>query len=118
MLKKYLQTLLEAFLGSKKVWASYQSFPSAQIVTHTNTVTSGISEIFVAPSDGYICVFGNSKCVYINVSPSGIGTAVKAETGDLAVTIPARKGVAYQYIVSCQTPTDVSVRFIPSVGSV
>lgn len=70
MLKKYLQALLEAFIGSKKEWISDQSMPSDRLYLDANLKSyvapcngklfayhpgySGVKEIFVNYNSHYI----------------------------------------------------------------
>ena len=51
MLKALIQLFAEKFLQSKKQWVSGQAFPESRI--ELSSTTRG----YVAPADGYFCIF-------------------------------------------------------------
>lgn len=119
-LKALLRSLLEAFLGSKKAWASNQSFgqPSGKIAI---SITSGVISTYTAPVDGVIsCAIANTDrtlCAVRLTTDSGEQISCQNNSGASAsACVPVRKGGSVE-IHPLNFSTLYFCNFYPSVGS-
>lgn len=125
MLKKYLQALLEAFLGSKKEWITKQVSPNHSSIEIPLSINSSAS--FVAPSDGWIHVESRgydptNKGCWVNIVTNASNGAWRSSASMFtdgeacAQQSFARKGDSHTIWASGAEV--VVCHFIPSVGSV
>lgn len=120
MLKKYLQALLEAFLGSKKEWSSDQSTQSAN--THLIDVpVSASATTWIPPKNGriYVRVLGENDAVEIRESTTGSGTL--GNSSYTGISFRCTKGVAISVLIRAKVGVEIiehSVTFVPDRGAV
>ena len=102
MLKKYLQALLEAFIGSKKEWVSQQSAPAYRLNIDVNETS------FIAPATGTL------TCLFFNISTVSWDIFQRDESGGIlsrdlteithfgSVKIEVRKGATVYCESQCR----------------
>lgn len=115
MLKKYLQALLEAFIGSKKEWIGNQSMPSDQVIV---IATQGGMGNYVAPFDGYLVISAEATGTFSHCwSGNNHGIRCKSESAYAAVFMPVKKGEGVNFNLLSSDPS-AFVSFVKTVGSV
>ena len=126
MLKKYLQALLEAFIGSKKEWISNQSnFASSEYID-INFGHIPNDEEWIAPKNGYIRVVtidepDNTACIYLGATSKRTSFTPSisrvSRTGWGAAWSKVKKGEAISFFCGELTKHPFIV-FVPDEGAV
>lgn len=114
MLVRFLRALLEAFIGSKKGWASNQSMPSGQVIKLP--FVSDRIQGYTAPCDGWLIVSAEgARAGFCHTWSSNLGCASYGSWS--AVTLVLRKGEFVNYKLESDS-SNARVQFVKSIGSV
>ena len=94
-----------------------QAFPSSQYQSFTTSVNHNWGEQHVAPSDGYVCVWG-ANVSSVEIGNISRGFSVRSQsTSSAGAMLPARKGETFHASISWTGDTAPTYRFYKSVGS-
>lgn len=119
-LKALFRRLLEAFLGSKKAWASNQSFPQPGGRINIS-ISSGKEIHYTAPTDGIV------SCAIADSNPTLCAIRLTSDAGE-QISCQNNSGAAASAFLSVRKGSTVTLHplrfsvlyfcyFFPSVGS-
>ena len=105
MLKKYIRSMLESFVTSKKKWIGEQSIPTSSIVSYQWTPGDWVE--IIPPEAGWITVSvrGDAGLRILelgstNDHPRFATSTTDAGSGYFSAALPVRKGILFKYKIS------------------
>ena len=105
MLKKYIKSTLESFLGSKKKWIGEQSTPTNSIVSYRWTPGDWVE--IIPPEEGWLSVSvrGDAGLRILEVGSSNDYPRFATSTNDagsgyFSAALPVRKGIPFKYKIT------------------
>lgn len=122
MLKKYLQALLEAFIGSKRKWIAEQATPTDSVIKY-NAVVGDWQDI-IPQEDGWLSVESwstNLLVLELGSNRDRVKASVSNPSGGkyFCLSLPVQKGVSQSYKISGSVPlSECRVTFHKNRGSI
>lgn len=126
MLIKYLRSLLEAFLNSKRSWIGGRGLPSSSKISYAPVVASPSNDAWgnlIAPDNGYFIInINNSGSEFLDLKndTANVNSCVASfGAGIASVYIPVAQGhfVSYHIYNSDGSTSGVEVFFVKNLGS-